>query len=135
MHSFKSRVKSAIHEYAFSKLKEECLAQSKTKNLVYNDFEMQPYLMHLYPSQVKTIIQCRAKCLKIKAHRPFQFSNKICRWCNLEEETVDHIVNCACDGQMDVMNINDMHEIDGSTEAKLVSLATRIHHFLDLVDY
>ena len=135
--AFKSQVKSAIHEYAFSKLKGECQSQSKTKHLVYNVFEMQPYLMHLYPSQIKTILQCRAKCLKIKSHRPFQFTNNICRWCNMEEETVDHIVNCVSesDEQMDVMNLDNMHEIDNLTEATLISLATRITRFLDLVDY
>ena len=64
--TFKSRVKSAINEYAFNELKAECITQSKTKNLIYNMFEMQPYLMNLYPSQSKIILQYRAQCLKIK---------------------------------------------------------------------
>ena len=55
----------------------------------------------------------------------------------MEEETVDHIVNCVSesDEQMDVMNLDNMHEIDNLTEATLISLATRITRFLDLVDY
>ena len=133
--TFKSRVRSAIHDYAFCELKKDCLSQSKTKNLVYNTFEKQPYLTHLYPSQAKIILQCRAQCLKIKAHRPFLFSNKICRWCNLEEETVDHIVNCGRDKSIDTVNIDDINDLDPSLESLLVSIATRISHFIDLVDY
>ena len=133
--AFKSKVKSAISHHAFQKLKEECLSQSKTKDLVFTKFEKQPYLTHLYPSQAKIILQCRAKCLKIKDHRPFQFKNKICRWCNLEEETVDHIVNCISDEKVTPVCINNLDQLNQSVECTLVSFATRIINFLDMVDY
>ena len=42
--TFKSKVRSAIKEHAFQSLKEECRSQSKTKYLVYNEFERQSYL-------------------------------------------------------------------------------------------
>ena len=133
--TFKSRVKSAIQEYAFRKLKEDCLSKSKTKNLVYEAFEKQPYLSRLFPTQAKIILQCRAQCLKIKAHRPFLFNNNICRWCNLQEETVDHVVNCCYDEPMGAVNLDVIDELDLSLESSLVSIATRISHFIDLVDY
>ena len=103
--------------------------------LTYGEFQMQPYLRHLYPSQAKTILQYRAQCLKIKTHRPYQFTNKICRWCHLEEETVQHIVNCGWDENMGVMNMNQIDDIDSEVEAGLIGLATRIAHFLERVDY
>ena len=133
--TFKSKVRSAIETHAFQKLKIECSAQTKTKYLQYKVFQRQPYLVQLYPSQAKVILQCRAKCLKIKDHRPFQFKNNICRWCNLEEETVNHIVNCGCDEEMTPVCINDIDKIDQLLECKLTTFATRINHFLDMVDY
>ena len=90
---------------------------------------------HTTVSQAKIILQWRAKCLKIKDHRPFQFKNKICRWCNLEEETVDHITNCISDEKVDPVCINNIDKLDQAMECKLVSLATRISNFLDMVDY
>ena len=133
---FKTKVKSAVHVYAFEKLKQECLLQSKTRSLVYNVFERQKYLTQLYPSQAKVILQCRAGCLKIKTHRPFLFTGKICRWCNMEEETVEHIVNCGDQATpINALNLNNLSEIDISMESNLVSIATRVLQFLDLVDF
>ena len=133
--TFKCHVKSAIESYAFNQLREQCKSQSKTSMLDYGEFQMQPYLRHLYPSQAKTILQYRAQCLKIKTHRPYQFTNNICRWCHLNEETVEHIVNCGWEENMGVMDINQIDIIDNKVEAGLIALATRIAQFLDRVDY
>ena len=91
--------------------------------------------MHLYPSQAKVILQCRAQCLRIKDHRPYQFRNKICRWCNLSEETVDHIINCGVDEKIDPICVENIDLVDQSMVYKLISLATRINNFLDMVDF
>ena len=132
---FKTTVKSSIRQFAFDDLTTQCASQSKTCDLKYSSFQTQPYLSKLYPSQGKTILKCRAKCLKIKTHRPFQFPNKVCRWCNLEDESLAHIVNCGWEEKMDLTNIQDLMDIDIEKEAKLVSLATRVNHFLELVDF
>ena len=132
---FKTTVKSSIRQFAFDDLTTQCASQSKTGDLKYSSFQTQPYLSKLYPSQGKTILKCRAKCLKIKTHRPFQFPNKVCRWCNLEDESLAHIVNCGWEEKMDLTNIQDLMDIDIEKEAKLVSLATRVNHFLELVDF
>ena len=80
--NFKKTVKSSTRQFAFTNLTMECASQSKTCGLKYSSFQAQPYLAKLYPSQGKTILKCRAKCLKIKTHRPFQFPTKVCRWMN-----------------------------------------------------
>ena len=116
-------------------MRKECASQSKTSQLRYNTLECQSYLKLLYPHQAKTILQCRAQVLKIKAHRPFLFVNKVCRWCNLEEETLSHMINCGRDVKVDLMDINDLDDIDPLRKAELISLAARVDHFLDLVDY
>ena len=101
----------------------ECAKQSKTGTLVYEEFKPQPYLHHLYPSQAKTILQC-----------PYLFKNKICRWCNLEEEELSHIVNCGVDTTMVPAELNRMDKVDELLESKLIQLASRVNRFLDLVD-
>jgi hypothetical protein len=134
--AFKQKVKAAIQDFVFAFLKRECEAQSKTKCISYNRFGKQPYLSKLYPNQAKLVLKCRAKCVKIKDHRPFQFSNIMCRWCHLEEETLEHIVNCGWEGSKDFeFDVRNLDNVDSGVEATLVSLATRVAFFLDLVDY
>ena len=136
--TFKKRVKCKVQEYAFAVLKAENASKSKTGNVEYSSFQLQPYLTKMYPSHSRTIFKCRAKCLKIKTHRPYQFSNKVCRWCNLEEESLIHIINCGWEEKIEAMDIADLRnlgDVNWSQEAKLVSIATRVNHFLDLVDY
>ena len=132
--TFKKSVKSAIQEYAFHALKEECAKQSKTGTLVYEEFKCQTYLHHLYPSQAQTILKCRAKCLRIKSHRPYLFKNKICRWCNLEKEELSHIVDCGFDNTMGPVNVDRIDIVDELVESKLILLASRVNKFLDMVD-
>ena len=134
--SFKKTVKSAIEKFAFEQLKRECSLQTKTSNLVYEHFRCQPYLTHLYPSQAKVILQCRAKCLKIKKHRPFLFKNKICRWCNLEEESLSHILDCGSDPLgIDAEIVDNIGDCDENMAVKLVLLSQRIKTFIDMVDF
>ena len=133
--TFKKRVKHKVQQYAFASLKTDCASKSKTGDVVYSSFQLQPYLTNLYPNHAKTIFKCRAKCLKIKTHRPYQFSNKVCRWCNLEEESLAHILNCGWEEKVELMDIEKLEDIDYSEQAKLVSISTRVNHFLDMVDY
>ena len=135
--AFKYRVKLAIQEHAFNVLKQECHSQSKTQNIVYNTSKLskQAYLSSLYPSQAKVVLKCRSRCLKIKQHRPYLFSNNICRWCNMEEETLEHIFNCGQEEVADFIDLDSIDCVDARLEAELISLATRVNQFLDLVDY
>ena len=133
--TFKNTVKKAVEAFAFKKLQTECSQQKKTQTLKYDHFRCQPYLTKLYPSQAKVILKCRARCLKIKTHRPFLFKNKICRWCNLEEESLEHVINCGSDDSMKVdVSIDDLGECDYDMELRLTTLSGRINDFLDMVE-
>ena len=132
--TFKGTVKSAIQAHAFQKLKEECSSQSKTRTVVYNEFKCQPYLSHLYPSEAKTILKCRGRCLRIKTHRSYLFQNKVCRWCNLEDETLSHIVDCGMDCTMDTVDTDNIDCVDELLTLKLLMLSSRVNRFLDMVD-
>ena len=135
--SFKHLVKQGIQKYAFNTLQQECQSQSKTKDIVYSEFKTQPYLSQIYPTHAKIVVKCRSQCLKIKHHRPFQFRNTLCRWCYLEEETLEHIVNCGREEgeKINFGDINTLDCVDQRLEAELISLATRVSRFLELVDY
>lgn len=136
--TYKTQVKKVIQDYAFNDLKKQCLTLTKTKELKYESFEIQKYLLKLYPRQSSVLLQRRAKCLKIKTHRPYQFQGTLCRWCNMVDETLDHIINCAREEPEEMMCyicMNDINKIDMELEAKLVSYSSKILHFLDLVDY
>ena len=133
--TFKKLVKTAIQKYAFEQLKGQCSSQSKTKLLNYDEFKCQPYLLLLYPTQAKTILKCRAKCLRIKSHRPYLFKDKICRWCNLVEENLSHIVSCGLEESLDFINVDEISDIGYEQEMRLIALSSRINTFLDMVDY
>ena len=132
--TFKRSIKEHIEEFAFQKLQAECSSKKKTSNLVFTCLKPQPYLSRLYPNQARTILQCRAKSLRIKDHQPYLFRNNHCRWCNLDVETVSHLKNCGWDTEMNDVDITDLNEMDGTTDSLLVSLATRVDEFLERVD-
>ena len=133
--SFKNRVRKGIVKYAEGKLIDEMSGLSKTKNLCYDGFKTQPYLSRMYPHHATVIMKCRAKCLDIKEHRPYKFTNTICRGCWEEEETLNHIVNCGYEGEFQPIDLSSLNEIDVETENSLISMAVRVLNFLDRVDY
>ena len=59
--TFKHKVKQAVRDYAFEKLKEECQSKEKTKFLKYEKFDTQDYIKTMYPNMSKTIFKCRSK--------------------------------------------------------------------------
>jgi hypothetical protein len=133
--TFKAVVRKAIELYAVDELKEECSRLKKTQGLYYDGFKTQPYLSQLYPHQSSIIMKCRAKCLDIKEHRPYNFLNKICRGCWEEEETLDHIVNCGVEDQIQPIDLSSLDVVDIDAENALIQMAARIGNFLDRVDY
>ena len=132
--SYKSKIKKAVREYAFTQLLTVCRSKSKTKDLNYDRLETQDYLTKLYPWQAELIFRCRSKTLDIKAHRPFKYEDHICRWCNLQVEEVSHIINCG-EEEIEVINVNTLNKMDGPTKTKVTAMTYRIDQFIDRVDY
>ena len=90
--AFKKMVDEAVGKVAFEDLTKDCVEKSKTRNLQYKELKVQEYLTYLYPKQSQIILQCRSKTLDIKQHRPYKFSDKVCRGCNEGVEELEHIV-------------------------------------------
>ena len=133
--SFKQLVRKKVEAFAFDRLRVECASQSKTKGVVFDKLQMQPYFNTLHPHDAKIVLKSRAKCLEIKDHRPYKHSNDVCRWCNMESETLPHIVNCGWDDSMTPIDLDSIKDIDELLEAQLISLVSRIENFIERVDY
>ena len=132
--AFKRIVKKAITEVALKNLKKECSNQKKTASLIYSKLKPQDYLSKLYPWQSKLITRCRSKTLDIKTHQSFKYNDTLCRWCNLEEETLSHIINCGED-PLQAIDLNDMEQIDSQMTSKLSRISYRIQEFMEKIDY
>ena len=127
---FKKKVKEAVRQYAFSKLRDECKAKKRTQNLNYDQFQAQGYLSKLYPDKAKIIFKCRSKTLSIKDHTKFQQSNNICRWCGATDETLNHVVECGSPK----VKYNAQIAVDELHEEKLKEVAERVGEFLSKVE-
>ena len=128
---FKTKIKKAVSEYAFSKLKAECRMQKKTGGLKYEEFKPQSYISTMYPDMAKTIFRCRSKTTNLKDHTKYQHSDNTCRWCGVDDETLNHIVNCGeseliPDAEKSVDEISEIGVLD--------IIARQVKTFLTKVD-
>ena len=48
---------------------------------------------------------------------------------------MDHIINCGVDEKIDPICVENIDLVDQSMVYRLISLATRINNFLDMVDF
>ena len=133
--AFKSKVNKAVINYAFNQLKEECKGKSKTCNINYDEFKTQDYLTKLYPWQAELVFRCRSKTADIKEHRRYQYSDNICRWCNLKVEDILHVINCGEEDEVEMINLDDIGTLDVQTTTKITAMTYRIAQFIDRVDY
>ena len=132
--TFKRKVKKAIEEKAFEKLKQAVREKSKTKELQYNKFDTQEYILKLNPNHSRIIFQCRSKSLNIKKQQNYKYINGgHCRWCGVVDETLEHIVNCGPGNKTKLYNVEHtvLHEND---TLLLKRIAERIEDFLDRVE-
>ena len=80
------------------------------------------------------IFKSRSKILEIKDHQSYRFTDKSCRRCGQEDETLQHIVNCREEDYLDtqiVYNLDD--EISYETRLTLQLISRRVNDFLEEV--
>ena len=133
--SFKRVVKRAVTQTALENLQEDCSNQKKTCSLLYSKLKPQECLTKLYPWQSRLISRCRSKTLDIKTQQKFRYKDAICRWCNLHEETLEHIIQC---GEVPIEMIDLDHgieEMDNASKIKVSRLTYRIQEFMEKIDY
>ena len=70
----------------------------------------------------------------IKSYQKFKYKDTLCRWCNLHDETLDHILDCG-EGPIDHVDLSALEDIDAATKIKVTRMTYRIQEFIDKVDY
>ena len=131
-YSFKKLVKERVKEVAFNDLKKQCEAKQRTGNLSFSSMNPQTYLEELYPNQAKVIIQCRSKTLDIKEFRQYIYHDLICRKCGNADETIEHIVNCGFQEEIDVSVLySDIMDFPYEQKLVFITIATRINSFFE----
>ena len=130
--TFKESVNKKVQKTAFDNLKRECVSLKKTAELSYDAFELQGYLKELYPNQARTVMKTRCKTLDIKTHSTYKYNDTLCRNCEKEEETLEHILNC---GQEVPMSL-DFARISISDQmfTRLIQAVNRITIFQERCD-
>ena len=93
--AYRAHVNASVEKVAFEELVAECTSKKKTSNTIYSSLKTQPYLTELYPSQAKILFKCRSGTLDIKSNLTYKYDDLLCRKCGIEDETVQHIVNCG----------------------------------------
>ena len=129
--AFRDKVNKAVKNFAFQKLRTECHSQKKAANLTYETFNIQDYLLRLYPQQSRVIFKCRSETLDIKSHLTHKYKDLICRRCHAAPEEIQHIVNCGQNKQMDEVNYTNIEHFTENIEANLKLLANRVRSFID----
>ena len=128
---YRTLVNSSIERVAFEDLRIECQSKKKTSLLSYETFKTQNYLKKLYPNQSKVIFKCRSQTLDLKSHNTYKYTDLVCRRCGIEEETIEHIINCEHTEKL-VLKVDD----DACTEdiANTIRCVRRIEDFIDEVN-
>ena len=124
--AFKKLVNSAVKKVAFDNLVAECKTKKKTMERHYTDLVTQEYLQQLFANQTKLVFKCRGQTVDIKSHLSYKYTDLLCRKCGLEDETLDHVINCGYDEVL-VLNVENVVENQSNTLRCLKRLET----FLD----
>ncbi len=134
--TFKSLVNKAIRNVVTKELISECTSLQKTCSLQYETLETQEYLKVLYPNQARIILKSRCETLNLKTQNTFKFreDDTVCRKCCVEEETLQHVINCGFP-ESEHINFNASH-IDKLSDLQttiLMRITNRVEAFYDLV--
>ena len=122
----------AVCNVAYENLKEECKKKKKTANLEYSSLKLQKYFTCLYPNQARIVFKCRSQTLNIKSHLTYKYQDLLCRGCEIEEETLQHIVNCCMPESIDC-EVCGLDEIDDRMKLQLLIMINRVEKFMDKV--
>ena len=93
--NWKTIVKQNVKQAAFQHLLSENSSKEKTKNIVFDQFEMRKYLfINRSQSLSKVIFAVRSGTLEIKEWTPWKYDDNICVKCESAAETMSHFAIC-----------------------------------------
>ena len=130
--AWKSIVHDAVSKYSLHKLNLKGLAQSKTAYLCpYENLQRQVYIDILHPNQVRTWLKLRGGIYDIKANRPYQYKDTVCRGCGAAVEDFEHVANHCVEipRSNSSFNLSDLDELSSVKE-----VIARFRAFEELVE-
>ena len=87
-------VKQNVRQAAFQYLSEN-LSKAKTREIIFDTFEMRQYLFNNRRTSLsKIIFAVRSGTLEIKEWTPWKYNDNICVKCETAAETMNHFVSC-----------------------------------------
>ena len=108
----------------FERLLKKKESHSKVKNVRHERFEMSDYLkpngVKLCKEEAQFIFKVRSRVTNVKINQRGKFDDLICRICEEDEESQEHVFLCK-----DLKNENESNEVEyqqifnGSVEEKL----------------
>ena len=120
---WKAMVKQAVRSSALAELNADCMSKSKTADVpIYETLEQQEYLKSLIPSRARMYFQIRAKVFDIKEYRSYQYTDATCRLCQIEEETMDHVLNHCTEVSRNTV-IGDIYDTSDTNTSAILQRA------------
>ena len=122
-------INKKTEEVAFQNLLSENKTKSKTKSLLYEKFEMSPYLVENSNTKVSKIIySIRAGTLDLKYWNPWKYEDNLCVMCSIKEENIEHFMNCNAYERMNI----PWEDIYKNDQVKLVKIGKEAMLRMDL---
>ena len=128
--AYQKMVNTKVSEWWLEELNKEYTTHKKCGKWEYSSFQPKEYFKVLYPSQSRTLFMARSKTLDIKTHRTYKFHDTVCRGCGVEEETLEHLVNCGISpSEHIIVNMEDICD----SKVKAVIFVERVQSFMEKV--
>ena len=130
---WKSKVKEQVVNYAISYLNNENSLKSKTsRHPPCTTLKVQEYFEYLSPADARLLFSIRSGTLDIKTLRSYAYDSNdtLCRLCERENETVEHIVN-ACD---EISRPGIISDVDSLIREDVFEVVRRVKTFINLVE-
>ena len=94
----KKKVKRVTQEHMRKAMEEKGNSKSKVKNYLENKektLKRNKYINKLNRYEVSSILKAKTRMIRVKANYKGMYNDTLCRFCKVEEETQDHILeNC-----------------------------------------
>ena len=105
--------------------------KNKTKHIIFEQLEMSEYLVRNENTALsKVIFSVRTVTFDVKAWNEWNYRDKLCVMCKLEDESMEHFMNCTSYGkrpiEISLINIYENYPNEQSLTAKEIKRRYRI---------
>jgi hypothetical protein len=106
------------------------LRLKKGAGLDYEEIKIKQYFKELSAGDARLVFRLRAEIYDIKANRRYQYNDTVCRLCDSDVESLDHIVNeCA-----EIPRSSTIIKLDTDDMGDIRTIIRRVRCFEDLIN-